>query len=130
MRAAGYVRVSTQEQVKNGWNLDEDRDLIRELCESKGWELVEVFDDGGLRGDDPNRPGLLRMLASLDRFDVLIVRDLDRLARDAELGSRVIKVIGAAGVKLETFQGPVDIETSSGQALAEMRFVFGKEWAA
>ena len=25
IRAAGYVRVSTQEQAEKGWNLDEDK---------------------------------------------------------------------------------------------------------
>src|SRR5256885_14311437 len=41
MRAAGYVRVSTDEQVRDGWNLDEDKARIRELGEREGWELVE-----------------------------------------------------------------------------------------
>jgi site-specific DNA recombinase len=63
VKAAGYVRVSTQEQVEHGLNLEEDKLRIREMCEQRGWELVEIYDDGGTQGDDPNRPGLLRLLA-------------------------------------------------------------------
>ena len=68
MRAAGYIRVSTQEQATNGWNLDEDRKLIEARCEREGWELVAIHDDGGRQGDDPDRPGLGALLASLDEL--------------------------------------------------------------
>jgi site-specific DNA recombinase len=64
MKAAGYVRVSTDEQVRDGWNLDEDKARIRELADREGWELVEIYDDGGRQGDDFDRPGLRSMLAA------------------------------------------------------------------
>ena len=81
-RAAGYVRVSTEEQVKHGWNHEEDQRLIREKTEAEGWDLIQLFDDGGLQGDREDRPGLTAMLESLDQYDVIVMRNLDRLSRD------------------------------------------------
>ena len=81
MKAAGYVRVSTDEQVRDGHNLDEDRRLIGERAEAEGWQLVEVYDDGGLQGDDPERTRPLALLAALDELDVVVVRSVERLAR-------------------------------------------------
>jgi site-specific DNA recombinase len=80
VRAAGYVRVSTEDQKENGWNLSEDRARIEQIVSERGWQLVAIYDDGGRHGDDPDRPGLLAMLAAAkDReFDVLIVRSQDR----------------------------------------------------
>src|SRR5579871_2601287 len=115
MRAAGYIRVSTQEQAQQGWNLDEDRKLIEERCEAKGWELVEIFDDGGLQGDDPNRPGLLAMLDSLESFDVLVLRSQDRLSRDIGIWALASTALRTAGVKVETFTGPLDLESPAGE---------------
>ena len=64
IRAAGYLRVSTQEQADKGWNLGEDRKLIRERCDREGWgRLMRIYDDGGRQGDDPDRPGLHALLA-------------------------------------------------------------------
>src|SRR4051812_25949790 len=121
LRAAGYVRVSTEEQVKHGWNLDEDRTRIAERAEAEGWQLVEVFDDGGLQGDDPSRPGLQRMLASLDDLDVIVMRSLDRLSRDLLIYAEVRNALRAAGVQVWSFEGPMafDLTTNIRAVIAE-----------
>ena len=57
VRAAGYIRVSTEEQRKHGWNLGADRERIERTVAERGWTLHAIYDDGGLQGDDPTRPG-------------------------------------------------------------------------
>ena len=127
LRVAGYVRVSTQDQVEHGLNLDEDRRRIREKCEAEGWELVAVFDDGGLQGDDPNRPELLAMLGALDRIDVVVLRSIDRLARDPMILGLATNAFRAAGVRLESFAtGPIDIETPQGEFTSSLFAAMGK----
>jgi site-specific DNA recombinase len=103
--------VSTEDQRDFGWTLDEDRRRIAEKCDAEGWSLAEVFDDGGLQGDDPDRPGFNRMLASLADFDVIVLRDLSRLSRDLELYARARNAIRRAGVAVHTFDGPVRLDT-------------------
>ena len=115
MRAVGYVRVSTQEQAENGWNLDVDRQRIRQIANAEGWELVETFDDGGRQGDDPDRPGFNRMLDTLDQVDVIVMRSLDRLSRDTFLYALATRAIRAAGVKVHTFTGLVDLDSPEGE---------------
>ncbi len=116
MKAAGYVRVSTVEQVEHGFNLEEDKRLIRELCERRGWELVDLYDDGGKQGDDPDRPGLLRMLGELERFDVLVIRSQDRVTRDPGIWATVTAALALADVQVETFHGPLDFGSLVGRA--------------
>src|SRR5437764_10462803 len=118
VRAAGYVRVSTQEQQEHGYNLAEDKRLIAELCEQRDWQLVEIYDDGGRQGDDPDRPGLLRMLAELERFDVLVIRSQERLSRDPVIWATTAAALQKAKVRLETFHGPIDLETPQGEFVA------------
>src|SRR5437763_14938867 len=115
MRAAGYIRVSTAEQVEHGLNLAEDRRLTADLCERRGWELVELYDDGGRQGDDPDRPGLLRMLSELERFDVLVIRSQDRLSRDPVIWHTAAAALQKAAVRLETFHGQIDLDTPQGE---------------
>jgi site-specific DNA recombinase len=126
-RAVGYVRVSTDEQVKDGLNLDEDRQRIREKCEAEGWELVNIFDDGGLQGDDPNRPELLALLAALDDIDVVVVRTQDRLSRDTVLWSLVTRAFLASETRLVSFiTGAVDLETPQGELVGNMFAAIGR----
>lgn len=47
MKAIGYVRVSTEEQAKEGISLDNQTSKIKTYCESQDWELEKVFSDEG-----------------------------------------------------------------------------------
>ena len=47
MKAIGYIRVSTQEQAKEGISVDNQEAKIRAYCDCQGWELVKVFGDEG-----------------------------------------------------------------------------------
>jgi DNA invertase Pin-like site-specific DNA recombinase len=115
VKAAGYVRVSTDEQVNEGWNLTEDRRLTQELADEKGWGQVELFDDGGLQGDDVDRPNLRRLLDSLADYTHLIVRDLDRYARHLPTYLDLRERVKQSGVEVWEFtnpRGPVAFDVS------------------
>ena len=46
----GYIRVSTEGQVKQGYSLAEQRAEIEKYCSSKSYNLVEIFKDEGISG--------------------------------------------------------------------------------
>lgn len=82
LRALGYIRVSTDEQVRSGAGLEAQRSRIESEAERRGWEIEWVVDDGYSAGD-LKRPGIadaLDRLASGDA-DALIASKLDRLSR-------------------------------------------------
>src|SRR5947207_3119538 len=85
MRVAIYVRVSTQRQAQTQ-TIDQQLDRLRAVAADRGWVLSDdhVFRDDGYSGASLRRPGLdkLRDLAALARFDVILVTDPDRLARN------------------------------------------------
>jgi site-specific DNA recombinase len=123
MRAAGYVRVSTDEQVRDGWNLEEDRARIHELAVREEWELVEIFDDGGRQGDDFERPGLRSMLDSLGNLDVIVMRSIDRLSRDLLIYATVRNAIRKAAVTVYDFDGrPIEFDLGD-----DVKAVLGEE---
>ena len=126
MRAAGYLRVSTQEQAEHGWNLGADRQKIEATCAERGWEPPVIFDDAALQGDDPERPALLALLARLDDFDIIIMRAQDRISRDPVIWGTVAAAVKRAGVRLETFTGPIDLDTPQGRFVADMMAAVGK----
>lgn len=126
IRAAGYVRVSTQEQVEKGWNLDEDKSRIEAICAEHGWTLVRTFDDGGRQGDDPDRPGLLAMIEAIPKLDVVVARAQDRLSRDPVIWGTLAGALRKHGVTLHTFAGVVDIETPTGEFMQSVLAAVGK----
>src|SRR5919112_3277357 len=83
-RIALYIRVSTEEQAKSGYSLPEQLRTLSEYAARQGWEVVEVIEDAGDSGADPNRPGLLRILELVEdgMIDLVLSWKRDRLFRD------------------------------------------------
>ncbi|HNN94414.1 MAG TPA: recombinase family protein [Pseudomonadota bacterium] len=78
--AIGYVRVSTQEQAKNGVSLDAQRDRLRAYCKLNAIKLIDIKADEGYSGSTLERPGLQSALQMLrrGRANTLLVAKLDQ----------------------------------------------------
>lgn len=85
MRAAGYIRVSTQKQVESGGSLDEQVELIRERAARDEVELVDLFIDGAKKGWVPfgDRPAAKRMLELAPTLERIYIWKFDRFGRTA-----------------------------------------------
>ena len=84
MRAALYLRVSTEDQARNGWSIEGQYNDLRDYCDKKEYKVVRVYKDEGFSGSNLDRPALERLLAdgSEHEFDVVVVWKYDRLSRD------------------------------------------------
>ncbi|MED4753604.1 recombinase family protein [Brevibacillus choshinensis] len=89
-RVVGYVRVSTQGQVKDGYSLAYQVEEIEKYCKEKNLDLIGIYKDEGISGArvDENgltvdREGLQEMLLDLKWRDVksVVVLNTSRLWR-------------------------------------------------
>lgn len=88
MRAALYVRVSTEEQ-REGQTIDSQIAELERFANAQNWPIVGTYKDDGWSGGVMERPELdrLRDDAQKGLFDAVLINDVDRLARDvAHLG--------------------------------------------
>jgi len=60
MTAIGYIRVSTEEQAKEGVSLDSQRSKIKAYCGLKDLELREIIEDAGISAKNLRRAGAKR----------------------------------------------------------------------
>lgn len=83
IRVAIYVRVSTQEQAKEGYSIGEQTDRLKKFAEAHDWLIVQVYTDAGHSGADTNRPALQDLLSDVrdGKIDKVLVYKLDRLSR-------------------------------------------------
>ena len=112
MRAAIYARVSVDDRAVS---LDAQEAGAREWCARQGHVVVAVHRDDGVSGAEwDRRPGVQRVRAeALTRprpWDVLVVRDLDRLGRDGVRLPLLLVDLRDAGVSV--------VEWTTGQAVA------------
>ena len=80
-RAAIYARVSTDEQTK-GYSLNTQVDACHRYAEERDYKIIETYKED-YSGATLDRPELdkLRDAISTNQIDVVIVYDIDRLAR-------------------------------------------------
>lgn len=83
-RTAVYIRVSTEDQAREGHSLDEQLDRIKEFCNYKKLDIQKVYkDDGKSAKDMKGRPEFLKMVSDVKsgKINNICIYKLDRLTR-------------------------------------------------
>ncbi|WP_054712864.1 recombinase family protein [Bacillus sp. JCM 19041] len=83
MKAAIYLRVSTEEQAKEGFSIRAQRERLDMFARSQDWDIIDYYVDEGRSAKDTERPELQRMLNDISKggIEVVLVYKLDRLTR-------------------------------------------------
>lgn len=86
-KAVVYLRVSTEEQSKEGVSLEAQEEKIRAYCSLKGLEIVEVCIDAGVSGskrlESREAGSRLIKLVNEGKANAVVALKLDRLFRNA-----------------------------------------------
>ena len=124
--AFGYVRASTQEEVRQGSN-ERQRDVIRQYAQSREYEL-QFFEDRAKSGKNTQRPDFERMLKSLDaKPKVVIVAKIDRFARSLSDLLRMLEYLDQKGIGFISVNDPgIDTTTPNGRLLLQILGAFAE----
>ena len=128
MNVAGYVRVSTSEQVESGAGLDAQRRALREEAQRRGWVLA-LYEDAGASGKSlSGRPGLQAALAAVEggHADALAVAKLDRLSRSLLDFASIVERARKRGWNLVCLDIGIDLSTPAGGMLDGAEVVAGR----
>ncbi len=82
-----YIRVSTEDQAREGFSLPEQEKRLRAMCEYKGYEIYDVYRDAGISAKTGNlRPEFERLLQDIrdKKVNTIVVLKLDRLTRSVK----------------------------------------------
>src|SRR3990170_4905021 len=127
MNVVCYVRVSTEEQQREGISLEMQAERIRAYCLSQGWTLTRIYTDGGASGTTLNRTGLQEMLTNLKGIGAVLVWKVDRLSRRQKHVLTFLEdVLEPAGVGFKSVTEPFDTTTPMGKAFLGMLAVFAQ----
>jgi site-specific DNA recombinase len=118
LRAAIYIRVSGDEQARKGYSLDAQERACLGFAEAKGWAVVEVYRDEGKSPykRDVRRPQFDRMMAEMDRWDVILTKWLSRLHRRALRLLAFAEELEANGMDMASVSESFDSTTPMGKA--------------
>jgi len=129
MRAIGYVRVSTEEQAKEGISIENQIERIKSYCNYKGFELIEIIRDEGISGGkNRERGGFVSLLDRIEQngFDAIVLYSLERISRDMLTLLCLEKYLNAYNIELHTVEGEINTSTPDGFMSFAMRAFLGE----
>ena len=114
-----YCRVSTAEQMNEGYSIGEQQERLRAYCHAMGWKDIKVYTDGGYSGGNMNRPALQDMIKDVKAGKItrVVVFKLDRLSRSQKDTLELIEdVFMANGVDFVSMSENFQTSTPFGRA--------------
>ena len=83
-RCGLYMRVSTEDQAKEGFSLPEQRERLEMFCKFKDYEVIDYYEDAGISAKTGNhRPEFERLKEDIKarKINTIVALKLDRITR-------------------------------------------------
>lgn len=127
-KAVGYIRVSTDEQARNGQSLHAQEASIRDWGERAHISIMRVFEDAGVSGTKlRQRPALQNALRlSCEQKTVLVVYSLSRLSRSTKDTLQIAEKLHRAGADLVSLSEKIDTTSAAGKMVFRMLAVLNE----
>ena len=79
-----YIRVSTEDQVREGFSLGEQEEKLKQLCKYKDYKVYKIYKDAGISAKNMSgRPAFQQMLEDMraGKINYIVAYKLDRVTR-------------------------------------------------
>lgn len=124
-----YIRVSTENQAREGFSLGEQEEKLRQLCKYKGFEIFKVYKDAGISAKDmKNRPAFKTMLEDMKNglINYIVAYKLDRVTRSVRDLEVLISTLEKYHCYLICDRDDVNISTANGRFFVRMLTVLSQ----
>ncbi|MBF0548242.1 MAG: recombinase family protein [Candidatus Riflebacteria bacterium] len=127
-KAAGYIRVSTDEQAESRLSLQAQEEKIRTYVKLHDIELLTIETDSAISGKNIDRPALKKLLALIEsgQINTVIVSKLDRLSRSVMDTLRLLESFKKAKVAFHSIQEKIDTKTATGRFFLTITAAFAE----
>lgn len=120
VRVAIYTRVSTEDQAKEGFSLEAQRERLQAYCLARDWPVAATYIDDGHTGRNTKRPAYQRMMAERDRWDALLVIKMDRIHRNARNFMEMMDSLKEWGKDFVSATESLDTSTAMGRFVMDI----------
>lgn len=123
-----YPRVSTDDQVREGFSLDEQEEEMKRLCEYKNYQVYKVYREKGVSAKNMNRPKFQEMIQDLKdgKINRIIVHKLDRLTRSIQDLEVICKHIEEYNCSLDSVNEEINTDTAMGVFFIRMTTILAQ----
>ena len=123
INAGLYMRVSTEDQAREGFSLPEQKERLEAYCKFNDYNIVEYYKDAGISAKTGNhRPEYERMLedGKNGKINMFIALKLDRVTRSVKDWESLIEFTEKYNIDLALVNDKIDTTTANGKMVSRI----------
>jgi len=124
-----YVRVSTEEQVKEGYSIRGQEQKLKDYARIKDWQIHDVYIDEGISGKNITaRPEINRLIEDVKGGHIknVLVFKIDRLTRSTSDLIFLIDLFNEYDCSFNSLMESIDTQTASGRMFLKIIGIFAE----
>ena len=124
-----YIRVSTEDQAREGFSLGEQEEKLRQLCKYKDFEIYKIYKDAGISAKNmKDRPAFQQMLEDMKagKLNYIVAYKLDRVTRSVRDLEVLISTLEQYHCFLICDRDDVNTSTANGRFFVRMLTVLSQ----
>jgi len=124
-----YIRVSTEDQVREGFSLGEQEEKLKQLCKYKDYKIYKVYKDAGISAKNMSgRPAFQQMLEDMraGKINYIVAYKLDRVTRSVRDLEVLISELEEHHCYLVCDRDDVNTSTANGRFFVRMLTVLSQ----
>lgn len=128
MQVALYIRVSTEDQAKEGVSLDDQQTRLIAFSQSQGWPDYVLYIDDGYSAKDTNRPAFQRMIEDIksNKINTVVTTKIDRLTRRLLDLLQFVEFLAENNCSYKSTSESFDTTTAAGRMVLQLLGVFAE----
>lgn len=118
-----YIRVSTEDQAREGFSLPEQEKRLRAMCDFKGYEIYKVYEERGISAKTGNyRPKFEELLQDIrdKKCNTIVVLKLDRLTRSVYDWENILKFLDENDAYLDCANDDINTTNANGKMISRI----------
>lgn len=117
------MRVSTEDQAREGFSLPEQRERLETFCKFKGYEIIDYYQDAGISAKTGNlRPEFERLKEDIKskKINTIISLKLDRITRSIYDWENLITFLDENNAYIDCANDEVNTTTANGKMISRL----------
>ncbi len=118
-----YMRVSTEDQAREGFSLPEQKERLESFCKFKGYEIVDYYEDAGISAKTGNhRPEFERLKNDIkaQRINTIIALKLDRITRSIYDWENLMTFLDENNAYLDCVNDEINTTSANGKMISRL----------
>ena len=118
-----YMRVSTEDQAREGFSLPEQKERLESFCKFKGYEIVDYYEDAGISAKTGNhRPEFERLKDDIKtkKINTIVALKLDRITRSIYDWENLMTFLDENNAYLDCVNDEINTTSANGKMISRL----------